>query len=119
MIVDFEAIPAQQEQIHARLRNWARWCRGRPTSNAAPIFRLYRSTDIHEGHNTTVPVDGLDAARIAKGIGGLPESHRHGLQWYYVHPVAPTRAAKTLGLTLAGLAELVIDGRTMLINRRA
>lgn len=119
MMVDFEAVPEQQLQMHGRLCNWARWCRGRPMGNVAPIFRLYRSTDVHAGHSAAVPVDGIDASRIARGVSALPEKHRHGLQWFYVHPVAPTRAARSLGLTMSALAELVVDGRTMLINRGA
>lgn len=119
MIVDFEAVPEAQLPIHGRLQNWAKWCRGRPGSNVAPIFRLYRSTDIHAGHSTSVPVDGVDASRIAKAVAALPIQHRFGVQWYYVHPVAPSKAARNIGVSLQDLASLVIDSRTMLINGRA
>jgi DNA-directed RNA polymerase specialized sigma24 family protein len=66
-----------------------------------------------------VAVDGMDAQRIAKAVGHLPEPHRKALHWSYIRPVNPRRAASDLGTTLDGLALLVRDGRQMLVNREA
>ena len=117
--VDFHAVPPHQDAIHARLLNWGHWCRRREGSGASPMFRSYRSTDVWAPASVSQPIDGLDAQRIAKGVAHLPEQHRHGIQWHYVRPVAPMRMCRALGLTAEGLAQLVVDGRQMLINRRA
>lgn len=81
------------------------------------MFRGYRSTDVWAAPSVSEPVDKLDAAKIAKAVIALPVKHRGATQWHYVKPVAPGRAARELAVSLAGLAELVQDARTMLINR--
>jgi DNA-directed RNA polymerase specialized sigma24 family protein len=120
--VDFAAVPPSQWAIHDRLENWARWCRGRPgrdNAPASPMFALYRSTDAKRayGDETTVPIDKLDAAVIAKAVAVLPDKNRRALHWSYVHPFRPSAMARELGVGLDGLAHLVRDGRQMLINR--
>lgn len=117
--IDFHIVAPQHEAIHARLLNWARWCNGRPGSSVSPMFRAYRSTDVWAAPSIGEPVDKLDAARIGKAVIALPGNHRAATQWHYVKPVAPSRAARTIGVTLADLAELVQDARQMLLNRRA
>lgn len=120
---DFHAVEEKHAQIHARLQNWARWCNGRGGPTTSPMFRLYvaparaRGGEIHFGGGA--PVDKMDAARIAKAVIALPESHRHAINWSYVKPVNPPRAAREIGCTLEGLALLVRDGRQMLLNRGA
>ena len=52
-------------------------------------------------------------------LDALPEDHRSAVNWNYVKPVAPTRACQAIGVTMAALAQLVVDSRQMLINRRA
>ena len=118
--VDFSAVPEHQQDMHARLTNWGRWCHGSGHAQMSPMFRMYRSSDVyqHYGATTVEPVDVADAARIAKGVIALPENHRHAMSWYYVSPTSPVRACRSIGCTQEGLALFVRDGRTMLINRR-
>lgn len=117
--IDFHRVPETQWPIHGRLLNWAQWCRSSGHRNVHPMFRGYRSSDQWSGHVVGDPVDSADAVRVQKVFVGLPELHRHALQWFYVYPVAPRRMAQALGLTLDGLAQCVIDGRTMMKNRGA
>jgi DNA-directed RNA polymerase specialized sigma24 family protein len=122
--VDFSSVPPSHWPIHDRLENWARWCRGsqRQTGSAgSPMFSLYRSTDAKRvyGEETAVPIDRMDATRIAKAVAVLPDKHRRALNWCYLHPRNPGGMARELGVQLEGLAHLVRDGRQMLINRGA
>jgi DNA-directed RNA polymerase specialized sigma24 family protein len=120
--IDFHAVEEKHHDIHARLQNWAIWCNGSSGTATSPMFRLYRAPARARGAEHTwssVPVDGMDAQRIAKAIGHLPEPHRRALHWSYIKPINPRRAAADQGTTLEGLALLVRDGRQMLVNRRA
>lgn len=120
--IDFHAVDAHHVEIHRRLENWARWCHGARIPKRSPMFELCRSTARARGDygvGTAVPINREDAARIARAVIALPGPHRAALNWNYVKPVAPRRAAANLGTTLAGLALFVRDGRQMLINRGA
>jgi hypothetical protein len=121
--VDFAAVPPSQWSMHDRLENWARWCRGSQRQVGgcgSPMFELYRSTEAKRkyGEETSVPVDNKDATRLAVGVAALPDKHRRALHWCYLHPRSPGGQAYELGVDKAGLAQLVRDGRQMLINRR-
>ena len=115
--IDFHGVEERHLAIHARLLNWARWCNGRPGSNVSPMFRSYRSTDVWAAPSVSEPVDKLDAAKVAKAVIALPVKHRGATQWHYVKPVSPVKAARELAVTLADLALLVGEARTILINR--
>jgi DNA-directed RNA polymerase specialized sigma24 family protein len=118
--IDFHLVADRHLAIHARLLNWARWCNNRPGSAVAPMFRAYRSTDVWAQPTASEPVDSMDAAKIEKAVTALPEKHRAATQWHYVRGhISPVRAARALAVSLAGLAELVHDGRAMMVNRRA
>jgi len=120
--IDFHAVEDRHAEIHRRLTNWATWCNGSSGGATSPMFRLYRTPARARGAEHTwssIAVDGMDAQRIAKAVGHLPEPHRRALHWSYIKPINPRRAASEQGTTLAGLAQLVRDGRTMLVNRRA
>lgn len=120
--IDFHAVEAKHHEIHARLQNWARWCNGRAAPSISPMFSMVRSAARARGAEHTwalSAVDGLDAQRIAKAIGHLPQPHRLALSWCYLKPINPRRAAQDQGTTLEGLALLLRDGRQMLINRDA
>ncbi len=117
--IDFHLVAERHLAIHARLLNWARWCNGREGSSVAPMFRSYRSTDLWAAPSVSEPVDKLDAAKIAKAVVALPDKHRSATQWHYVKPVSPGKAARSLAVSLAGLAELVAESRTMLVNNGA
>lgn len=119
-VIDFHAVEPKHAEIHARLENWALWLHGTGGgSSASPMFRLYRPDQHWERSNTTTPVDGTDAQRIAKEMAGMPELHRSALTWSYVVKCGPAKARAKLGLTYAGLALCVRDGRQMLMNRLA
>lgn len=123
--VDFAAVPPSQWAMHDRLENWARWCRGASGESArisppSPMFSGFRSSDARRvyGDETTVPIDKMDAQRVAKGVAALPEKHRRSLHWLYVHGAKqPTEAARQLGLSREGLRDVVRDARQMLVNR--
>jgi hypothetical protein len=119
--VDFASVPVSQWRMHDRLENWARWARGsqKQSGTGSPMFSLYRSSEAKRayGEETTVPIDAMDAQRVAKGIAVLPDKHRRAIHWNYLHPRNPTGAARELGVTLQGLADLVKTARVMLINR--
>ena len=124
--VDFASVPPSQWRMHDRLENWARWCRGASgeaarIGKAAPMFAMYRSTDARRayGDDTSVPIDKMDAQAIHKAVAALPDKHRRALQWNYLNSRAPAEAARQLGLSLAGLAQMVGDARQMLVNRGA
>lgn len=122
--VDFASVPPSQWAIHDRLTNWARWCRGRQGQvggAGSPMFELYRSSNARReyGEETSVPVDTGDAVLLAKTIGNpaFPDQHRRALDWYYVHPRNPGGKAREMGLSIAGLADLVQRARIVLMNR--
>lgn len=121
--IDFHAVEDKHVEIHRRLENWARWCNGSfGGGGTSPMFRLYRAPAQSRGaeHSwSSMPVDGMDAQRIAKAVTKLPEPHRRAILWSYVKPINPKRQAQQQGVTLEGLALLLRDGRQMLINRDA
>jgi hypothetical protein len=47
----------------------------------------------------------------------LPTRCLLAVNWWYVKPVAPSKAAKGMQCSLAELAQSVIDGRALLIER--
>lgn len=126
--IEWHEVPAHQIHMHDRLLNWARWCGTgvHEASEESPTWRLYRSTDANQGDGqryglraTAVAVDARDAMVVGKAVSFLPEPHRLALHWYYIRPVSPRRACQAIGTTAAGLLRYVLDGRHMLINRRA
>jgi hypothetical protein len=120
--IDFHAVEPKHADIHKRLQNWAQWCNGGGAPSVSPMFRLYRSAARARGAEASwsgIAVDGPDASRIARYVAQLPEPHRRAIQWSYVKPVSPRRAAAEIGTSLEGLALLVRDGRQMLVNRKA
>lgn len=121
--VDFAAVPPSQWEMHDRLENWAKWCYGRTPrdSDTSPMFNLHRSDaweDREYGAATVVPIDKFDAADIAKGVAQLPEKHRKAIQWRYLMGCKNVKGkAQELAVSFQGLADLVKDGRQMLINK--
>ena len=116
--IDFHLVPEHQITMHNRMLNWARWCRGSGSSSVSPMFRGYRSTDVWAAPSVSEPVDSIDGMRIAKAVYALPEKHRASVNWHYIKPVAPFRACREIRCTPEALAQLVVDARTMLINRK-
>jgi hypothetical protein len=117
--VDFSYVPERQLVIHDRLLNWGHWCHGAGHAQMSPMFRMYRSSEVYAyASEISLAVDTHDAARIAKAVIALPEDHRQATAWFYVNQGSPLRACRVIGCGTEHLARLVIDGRTMLINRR-
>lgn len=116
MIVDFNRVPADQLEIHDRLINWAKWARGSRGSNVHPMFRQYRN-DYWEPAAPQSYSDTLDAVKVQKVMKDVPEKHRIAVQWCYIARSNPTKACKDLGVSKAGLMELIDDGRAMIRNR--
>ena len=117
--MDFHEVPPTHQAMHERLLNWARWVHGSAGSKCAPMFANYRSTEVWADRVASAPLDTLDAHNLEKAVGRLPIKHRESVRWHYVRSSNPSGCARKLGLTLAGLAQMVHDGRQMLINRRA
>jgi DNA-directed RNA polymerase specialized sigma24 family protein len=116
-VVDFFLVEPKHVKMHERLVNWARWAHSPQWGRVQPMFRLYRPAEHWEGQPVSNPVDSLDAAKIQKAVAKLPDKHRSAIGWNYVKRNNPKRAAQSLGVSLQGLAELVSDGRQMLMNR--
>lgn len=116
--VDFSVVEPKHAAIDGRLINWARWSHHRTGSPVSPMFRLYRSTEVHAGHDAPAnPVDAMDAQLIQKAVSRLPTDHRLAISWAYIKRNNPGNTARALGLSMAGLAQMVRDGRQMLCNR--
>lgn len=116
--VDFHTVAQEHYAIHERLQNWARWCYSNGGRTVAPMFRLYRSSEQWHQMAVSETVDTLDAQAVQKAVGHLPEKQRKALAWCYVWRTSPKRAARDLAVSMDGLLVLVVDGRTMLVNRR-
>jgi hypothetical protein len=120
--IDFHVVEPKHVEIHRRLENWGRWCNGWGAPSTSPMFRLALSTARARGGDLVVAgpsVDRSDAVRIAKAVVALPRDHRAAVNWCYVKPISPRRAASAIGTTLEGLALLLRDARQMLVNRHA
>ena len=121
--VDFHLVPAHQFEMDARLRNWGTWCNSRTAiASSSPMFRLSPPSivsrrEYQSSSRAGDAVDRSDAVCIARAVTALPYPQATALNWYYVKPVAPRRAAESLGLSYEGLAALVIEARQALINR--
>ena len=70
------------------------------------------------GDETSIPIDKLDAAEIQKAVTALPDKHMRAIGWCYLRPTNPQAQARELGVSLQGLADLIHNGRTMLVNRK-
>lgn len=115
--VDFHAVSPEHFAIHERLQNWARWCHSTGGRAVAPMFRLYRSTEAWGSVEPSATVDTLDAQAVQKAVSHLPEKHRKAVAWCYVIRTSPRKCTRDLGVSMHGLAELIWQGRVMLVNR--
>jgi DNA-directed RNA polymerase specialized sigma24 family protein len=119
--IDFFLVADQHLAIHERLEAWARWVKVRPFGwQVAPMFRQYRSKSWQWERPEPRPAVNLpEAVAMEKAVSLLPEKHRDAIRWNYVRCGSPLKMARHLGVSTQGLLELVGQGRTMLINRRA
>ena len=117
--IDFHAVPVAHERLHARLEDWAHWLANTPGPRSSiPMFRLYRSEEGWEPGGAKSSLNVLDCQRIERGVAALPEKHGKALRWSYVFRFSPLKARNWIGCTYEELANLVDDGRQMLLNRR-
>ncbi|VTU37081.1 hypothetical protein [Variovorax sp. PBL-E5] len=118
--IDFHVVPWHQRDIDDRLRNWAAWCNGSSAPSSAPMFRMAppptRARAAY-GSLTVPPVDRADAVKIASAVTALPGRNSAAIHWAYCKPVSPNKACRAIGTSMEGLAQLLHDGRQMLINR--
>lgn len=116
--IDFHHVPADQQAIDAKLRNWSAWVKPRAVSWSSPIWRLGKS-NTRQWHTPEIreTCDMIAAQAMEKAVYHLPEKHRDAIRWHYVFPISPVKLCRHLGVTMEGLAELVQQGRQMLINR--
>jgi len=119
--IDFNAVSPEHRAIDARLANWGRWCTGGwGAPSSCPMFRLTPPSARQRSDgalDALVSVDTADASKVAGAVQGLPEKHRHALNWLYVKPTSPRRACAALAVSMHDLFDLVVSGRQMLINR--
>ena len=117
--VDFSHVSDEHLEIDKRLRNWARWVKVRPhgwqTHAMWRNARTSRQWDIAP-HMPSI-TNTLDAVVIEKAVSALPDKWRDAVRWSYVHCSNPADMAQKMGLSKQGLADAVVHGRNMLINR--
>lgn len=116
---DFFSVDAKHRKIDDRLVNWSRWCQVYPARFIQPMFKGMKSSEVFGHNEISVPIDSLDAASIEKQVSALPVRNRDAIRWAYVYKVQPWRFCRHMGITQTVLADLIHDGRTMLINRLA
>lgn len=116
--VDFHAVPEDQKEMDASLKNWAAWVKPRSPSWVSPMFRQAMS-GARQWHQPEIreTCDVLAAQAIEKAVFHLPERHRTAIRWHYVFPVSPSKVCRELGTSMDDLASLVRDGRRMLMKR--
>ena len=117
--VDFFHIRKEHRDIDETLCMWARWVRPRSSGwQTQPMFRQYRS-HAWQWHTPEIhlPINTLDAHNTEKAVAALPEKQRDAIRWNYVFRNNAIQMARQLGVSNAGLLELINQGRTMLNNR--
>lgn len=117
--IDFHAVKPEHSEMHERLNNWARWVRNSQSSwTAHPMWRHLKEKEALERRAIrSIPVDSLDGHLMERAVAALPEKHKKAIRWSYVFRGNPMGAARSLAVTKDRLAELVNDGRSMLVNR--
>lgn len=117
-VVDFNAVPLNQREVHERLENWAKWQRGGHPGNVHPMFRQYRPAKYAESSpSIAAEVDSLDAVAVQKVMKDIPQRQRIAVQWCYVKRNGHARVCELLAVSKQGLFELIVQGRTMVVNR--
>lgn len=119
--IDYQYIAPEHATIHERLQNWRRWVSVKGLAwTAHPMWRHLKEKEALESHERgeySIPPNSLDAHDMEKLVALLPEKHRFAIRWWYVYSGNPLKAAKQAAVSKERLAELVKEGRTMLINR--
>ena len=120
--IDFHEIRPHHQAVHDLLLNWSRYVMGGRggLTQATPMFRNYRSSEVWSGHEPGIPINTLDGSEMERAVHKLPEKHCAAIRWHYVYSLKGCsifRACRVLGVRQDTLNELVHDGRAMLKNR--
>lgn len=118
-IQDYSRVPDNCKEIDAMLVNWAKWVMVKPQAwRTHPMFAQYRSKSWQwEMPVVVIPVDGIEAMRVEKAVGALPEKVRDVIRWAYVFTHIPDNIIRrNLGLTRESLLICLNNGRNMLKN---
>lgn len=112
--VDFHHVAPRHEAVHARLENWARWCRGGSRQSVSPMFRQVQADHTWTPPEPRADVDQVDALAMNRAVVALPEELRHATQWAYIIKGSPAKACRQMGCNPPGLAALVTQARDRL-----
>jgi len=116
--IDYNEVHPDHRAIHERLNNWRRWVRdSRSAWTAHPMWRHLQKKEEVERGVCFIPVNSLDGHLLEKAVAALPEKHRYAIRWAYVYKGDPSGAARVAAVSKERLAELIREGRTMLVNR--
>lgn len=117
--VDVGHIPHHQRDMHDRLVNWAMWAKPGQSASICPMFKTTFKSNSFQWHQPEFrpTCDTLDAVVIEKAICKLPKANRDALVWWYIYRCGALKARKAFGVTEAGLNDLVVNGRQMMMDR--
>lgn len=115
---DFHHVPQEHQAIDDRLTNWSRYVQVKYPSWVGPIWKLGKSNGRQwEAPQFRPACDLLDGQKIEEAVRELPELHKATLRWAYVYRGGEIQFRRKHHLTREGLAQLLNDGRRMLMNR--
>lgn len=119
--VDYQRVQPEHVAIHERLQNWRRWLSSKNVAwTSHPMWKHLKAKEeflARERGEYHIPPDFQDAHAMEKAVSMLPEKHRFAIRWWYVYSGNPLRVARQAAVSKERLAELVKEGRQMLINR--
>ena len=118
-MIDMNAVPSHQKEMHDELINWAMWAKPGSGQKMHPMWAQSKSNAWQWHPREFRPTcDVLQAQKTEKAICKLPSLHRNALIWFYIYSeVTVTKARKWLGVTIEMLNRLVNESRQMLMNR--
>lgn len=121
--VDYDHVPDGQEEMHARLVNWARWIKSGSRDWAYhPMWKpcIAKELEAQRLIREAAPLEPVnvdEAIAVERAVAALPDRHRKAVRWCYVFKHNPLAACKSIAVSKDTLAGLIRDGRQMLINR--
>ena len=116
--VDYSRVAPEHAAIHEVLCNWARWCRDdRPRWAMHPMWRHLVEKEQRENPEVFVPVNAMAGHAMEKTVFLLPDKHRFAIRWWYVFRGNPAAASRQVAVSKERLAQLVNEGRSMLVTR--
>ena len=118
--VDFHHVLDRHAGIHLKLEEWRRYVKVRKSAGWLnhPMWKnalSSRQWDVNP--HIRNPINTIRALLTEKTVSALPDKHRDAIRWMYVYEGDPLGMARYLGVSKQGLADLVFEGRVMLLNR--